>query len=384
MNKTPSQAGVNKKTSLKHQKNPLAVAANQLKVLNGVNGANDPAVALPTAPTAPTTPTRIEVDETRRPRFEKLLQQADASPLAANGVEILQVNLGKMCNMTCTHCHVDAGPDRREIMTRETIDACLEVLRKNPEVRTLDLTGGAPEMNPHFREMVVAAREMDRHVIDRCNLTILLAKGFEYLPEFLAQHQVEIVASLPCYLEDNTDQQRGEGAYSKSVEALTRLNALGYGKPDSGLTLTLVYNPVGQSLPPDQAQLEEAYRKELRARFGIEFNRLFTITNMPVSRYLDYLMRIGELESYMQTLIDAFNPASIQGLMCRNTISVSWDGKLYDCDFNQMLELDLEPGCPKTIHDFDIQQLRNRQITIDQHCFGCTAGGGSGCQGSIM
>jgi radical SAM/Cys-rich protein len=285
--------------------------------------------------------------------------------------------------MTCTHCHVDAGPDRREIMTRDTIDACLSVLRRNPEIGTLDLTGGAPEMNPHFREMVVAAREMDRHVIDRCNLTILLAKGFEYLPDFLAEHEVEIVASLPCYLEDNTDKQRGEGAYSKSVEALTRLNELGYGKPNSGLTLTLVFNPVGQSLPPDQAQLEEAYRKELKARFGIEFNRLFTITNMPVSRYLDYLMKIGELESYMQTLIDAFNPASIQGLMCRNTISVSWDGKLYDCDFNQMLELDLEAGCPKTIHDFDFQQLGNRQITIDQHCFGCTAGGGSGCQGSI-
>ena len=373
MNKTPSQVGVNAKTSLKHQKNPLAVAANQLKVLNGANGSD--AVL--------STPTRIEVDETRRPRFDRLLERHDATPLTANGVEILQVNLGKMCNMTCTHCHVDAGPDRREIMTRDTIDACLSVLRKNPEIGTLDLTGGAPEMNPHFREMVVAAREMDRHVIDRCNLTILLAKGFEYLPDFLAEHEVEIVASLPCYLEDNTDKQRGEGAYSKSVEALTRLNELGYGKPNSGLTLTLVFNPVGQSLPPDQAQLEEAYRKELKARFGIEFNRLFTITNMPVSRYLDYLMKIGELESYMQTLIDAFNPASIQGLMCRNTISVSWDGKLYDCDFNQMLELDLEAGCPKTIHDFDFQQLGNRQITIDQHCFGCTAGGGSGCQGSI-
>ena len=373
MNKTPSQVGVNAKTSLKHQKNPLAVAANQLKVLNGANGSD--AVL--------STPTRIEVDETRRPRFDRLLERHDATPLTANGVEILQVNLGKMCNMTCTHCHVDAGPDRREIMTRDTIDACLSVLRKNPEIGTLDLTGGAPEMNPHFREMVVAAREMDRHVIDRCNLTILLAKGFEYLPDFLAEHEVEIVASLPCYLEDNTDKQRGEGAYSKSVEALTRLNELGYGKPNSGLTLTLVFNPVGQSLPPDQAQLEEAYRKELKARFGIEFNRLFTITNMPVSRYLDYLMKIGELESYMQTLIDAFNPASIQGLMCRNTISVSWDGKLYDCDFNQMLELDLEAGCPKTIHDFDFQQLGNRQITIDQHCFGCTAGDGSGCQGSI-
>jgi radical SAM/Cys-rich protein len=372
MNKTPSQVGVNAKTSLKHQKNPLAVAANQLKVLNGANGSD--AVL--------STPTRIEVDETRRPRFDRLLERHDATPLTANGVEILQVNLGKMCNMTCTHCHVDAGPDRREIMTRDTIDACLSVLRKNPEIGTLDLTGGAPEMNPHFREMVVAAREMDRHVIDRCNLTILLAKGFEYLPDFLAEHEVEIVASLPCYLEDNTDKQRGEGAYSKSVEALTRLNELGYGKPNSGLTLTLVFNPVGQSLPPDQAQLEEAYRKELKARFGIEFNRLFTITNMPVSRYLDYLMKIGELESYMQTLIDAFNPASIQGLMCRNTISVSWDGKLYDCDFNQMLELDLEAGCPKTIHDFDFQQLGNRQITIDQHCFGCTAGCGSGCQGS--
>jgi radical SAM/Cys-rich protein len=267
-------------------------------------------------------------------------------------------------------------------MEQSEIDACISVLEKNPQLTTIDLTGGAPEMNPHFRKIVTAAREMNRHVIDRCNLTILLAKGYEYLAEFLAEQKVEIVASLPCYLEENTDKQRGEGAYSKSVEALLKLNELGYGKPDTGLTLTLVFNPVGQSLPPNQDKLEQDYRKELDQRFGIQFNRLFTITNMPVSRYLEYLLRIGEFESYMQTLIDAYNPTTVENLMCRNTISVSWDGKLYDCDFNQMLELETAPGSSKTIHDFDWDNLSSREIVLGQHCFGCTAGCGSSCQGA--
>ena len=253
----------------------------------------------------------------------------------------------------------------------------------HPRIRTLDLTGGAPEMNPHFRKIVAAARELDRHVIDRCNLTILLAKGFEYLPEFLADNQVEIVASLPCYLEENTDAQRGDGAYSKSIEALLKLNELGYGMEGTGLMLTLVYNPVGPNLPPDQGRLESDYRRELDQRFGITFNRLFTITNMPVSRYLEYLLRTGEYESYMDQLIGAFNPGAIEGLMCRNTLSVGWDGQLFDCDFNQMLELNLTSSLPQTIHDFDDESLSKRAIIVGQHCFGCTAGSGSGCQGAI-
>jgi radical SAM/Cys-rich protein len=231
--------------------------------------------------------------------------------------------------------------------------------------------------------MVTEARGLGRHVIDRCNLTILLAKGFEYLPEFLADNQVEIVASLPCYLEENTDAQRGDGAYSKSIAALLKLNELGYGQDGTNKILTLVYNPVGPNLPPEQAALEADYQRELSARFGIRFNRLFTITNMPVSRYLEYLVRTGDYDAYMQTLIDAFNPGAIDGLMCRNTLSVGWDGNLYDCDFNQMLELNTSPSCPDSIHDFDYQRLTNRKIVLGQHCFGCTAGAGSGCQGAI-
>lgn len=344
------------KTSLKHRGEPLAAPKAQLAVLQPAANAV---------------------------RFKKQLGESGYNPLTADRIEILQVNLGKLCNMTCVHCHVDAGPDRREIMELKEVDACIEVLKKHPRITTVDLTGGAPEMNPHFRQMVEAARNLDRHVIDRCNLTILLAKGFEYLPDFLAENKVEIVASLPCYLEENTDAQRGDGAYSKSIEALQKLNSLGYGKQDSGLTLTLVYNPVGQSLPPDQAKLESDYRRELDARFGISFTRLFTITNMPVSRYLDYLIRTGEYEPYMQKLIDAYNPAAIDGLMCRNTISVGWDGQLYDCDFNQMLELNVQASNHRTIHNFDYETLAKREIITGQHCFGCTAGSGSGCQGAI-
>jgi radical SAM/Cys-rich protein len=345
------------KTSLKHRGNPLANATEQLVVLTPDQNAT---------------------------RFSAKLAQSGVEKLTADRIEILQVNLGKLCNMTCDHCHVDAGPDRREIMQRNDIDACIDVLRRHPQIKTLDLTGGAPEMNPLFREMVVAAKKLDRHVIDRCNLTILLAKGFEYLPEFLAENEVEIVASLPCYLEENTDAQRGEGAYSKSIDALSQLNELGYGIEGTGLTLTLVYNPVGPNLPPDQAKLESDYRRELDSRFGIKFDRLFTITNMPVSRYLEYLLRTGDYQTYMQKLVDAFNPGAIDGLMCRNTLSVGWDGQLFDCDFNQMLELNVEPSCPSSIHDFDYDSLAIREIILGQHCFGCTAGCGSGCQGAII
>jgi radical SAM/Cys-rich protein len=302
--------------------------------------------------------------------------------MEATGVEVLQVNVGKLCNQTCRHCHVDAGPDRREVMSRETMQLCLDVLNR-ATIPTLDITGGAPEMNPHFCWLVEQAAELGRHVIDRCNLTILLAPHFEDLPRFLAANRVEVVASLPCYMPENTDRQRGEGVFAKSIEALRRLNAEGYAQAGSGLTLTLVYNPVGPSLPPPQAGLEEAYRQELRGRHGVEFTRLFTITNMPISRFLDDLLESGRYASYMRKLIDAYNPVAAAGVMCRTTLSVGWDGTLYDCDFNQMLELGLGPGLPRHVRDFSTAKLGRRRIVTGRHCFGCTAGAGSGCQGAI-
>jgi radical SAM/Cys-rich protein len=315
--------------------------------------------------------------------FDAALAACGRVPLHASGIQVLQINVGKLCNQTCRHCHVDAGPDRREVMDRDTVEACLGVIGRT-DIPTVDITGGAPEMNPNFRRLVSEARRLGRQVIDRCNLTILLAPGFRDLPEFLAEHNVEIVASLPCYLPENTNAQRGDGVFERSIDALRRLNELGYGRPDSGLVLTLVYNPVGPSLPPPQAGLETAYRRELGARHGVVFNRLFTITNMPISRFLDDLVRTGQHELYMQKLIDAFNPAAAAGVMCRTTISVGWDGRLYDCDFNQMLDIGLGPGLPRTIWDFDAAVLADRQIVVGQHCFGCTAGAGSGCQGAIV
>jgi radical SAM/Cys-rich protein len=314
--------------------------------------------------------------------FESALAAGGPWPLEATRVEVLQVNVGRLCNQTCHHCHVDAGPDRREVMTRETMRLCLDVLER-ASIPTLDVTGGAPEMNPHFRWLVEQAVIQGRRVIDRCNLTILLAPHFEDLPRFLADHRVEVVASLPCYLPANTDRQRGDGVFEKSIEALRRLNAEGYGRAGSGLTLTLVYNPVGPSLPPPQAGLEEAYRRELRAAHGVEFTRLFTITNMPIGRFLDDLLASGRYEDYMQKLIDAYNPAAAAGVMCRTTLSVGWDGTLYDCDFNQMLGLGLAPGLPGHVRDLGTADLGRRRIVTGRHCFGCTAGAGSGCQGAI-
>ena len=315
--------------------------------------------------------------------FEEALAKCGLSPLRATGVEVLQVNVGKLCNQTCRHCHVDAGPERREVMSRETMAVCLGVLAR-ADIPTLDVTGGAPELNPHFRWLVAEACGMKRNVIDRCNLTILLAPGFEDLPEFLAERRVEVVASLPCYQPENTDWQRGEGVFEKSITALRRLNGVGYGRPESGLVLTLVYNPVGPSLPPPQPGLEAAYRRELAARYDVAFNRLFTITNMPISRFLDDLVREGRLEEYMEKLAAAYNPAAAAGVMCRTTLSVGWDGRLYDCDFNQMLELPLLPGLPRHIRDFDAGRLAGRDIVTGRHCYGCTAGSGSGCQGAIV
>jgi radical SAM/Cys-rich protein len=322
-----------------------------------------------------------ELSAATEARFDSLLADAGLAPLLSEQIQILQMNVGKVCNQSCHHCHVDAGPGRRESMRPEVVQACLDVVHKF-RVPVLDITGGAPELHPAFRRIVREARSLDTHVIDRCNLTVLLAPRFQDLPEFLAENNVEVVASLPCYLAENTDRQRGDGVFAMSIEALKRLNAQGYGQLGSGLELTLVHNPVGPHLPPSQSGLETAYRRELGERFGIEFTRLFTITNMPISRFLEELLVTGDLNTYLDTLVRAFNPATVTGLMCRTTLSVGWDGRLFDCDFNQMLELGLGPGLPRTIHDFSRELLSQRRVTTAIHCFGCTAGFGSGCQGA--
>ena len=318
-----------------------------------------------------------------RRSFAECLRSADLFPLTATDIEIFQINLGKKCNQTCRHCHVDAGPDRTEVMPREVLDQCLAVLA-NSDIPTVDITGGAPELHPDFCELVEQAAAMGKGVMDRCNLTILLLPNYAHLPEFFAEHNVEIVGSLPYYREKQTDAQRGAGVFNESIEALTRLNAVGYGMPGSGLLLNLVTNPVGAFLPGNQASLELQWKRELEQRHGIVFNNLFTITNMPISRFLDWLQETNNLEGYMTRLLDAFNPGAAQGVMCRNTLSVGWDGRLYDCDFNQMLELGLGPGLPESIFDFDLAEIRNRKIVIGPHCFGCTAGAGSSCSGVIV
>lgn len=268
-------------------------------------------------------------------------------------------------------------------MTRETAEAIIRLL-ETLNIKTLDITGGAPEMNPNFQWLVQEAKKLECHVIDRCNLTILVANGFKDLPAFLAKHQVEVVASLPCYLEENCDAQRGNGVFQQSIQALKCLNELGYGNPDSSLSLTLVYNPIGATLPPDQEKLEADFREELRKRYGIEFTQLYTITNLPISRFLDELLQTSQYEIYMQKLVDAFNPSAAANVMCRNMLSVDWKGNLYDCDFNQMLELPLTTKSPQTVFEFDLEQLSNRMIATGRHCYGCTAGAGSGCQGSLI
>ena len=321
--------------------------------------------------------------ENELPRFQQRLTDAGLPPLVADGIRILQVNVGKRCNMTCRHCHVDAGPDRRENMDRETIDWCLSAIRTGG-IETLDLTGGAPEMNPNFRYFVERARDAGCHVIDRCNLTILLANGYQDLPEFLAAHEVEVVASLPCYLAENVEAQRGDGSFQKSILALRRLNDLGYGNGDPRLKLTLVYNPVGPVLPPDQRGLEQAYHQHLAKHYDVHFDRLFTITNMPISRFLDDLLEQGHYEDYMTRLAEAFNPAAVSGVMCRQILSVGWDGRLFDCDFNQMLDLPVQKGHPQHIRDFILERLERREIVTGRHCFGCTASCGSGCLGAIV
>lgn len=315
--------------------------------------------------------------------FEASLAEAGIESLVASGIGVVQMNVGKLCNQTCKHCHVDAGPDRtEENMSRETFELCLSAIKqiRQPDV---DLTGGAPELNPNFRWFVEQVRGLGCTVIDRCNLTVLVMNSQAGLAEFLAEQRVQIIASLPYFLDSRTDAQRGDGVFEKSILALRKLNELGYGQRDSGLGLNLVYNPTGAFLPPDQSAIEADFRRELSARYGVEFNSLYTITNMPIGRYLDYLVRSGNYQRYMEQLINAFNPAAAEGVMCHSMISVGWDGRLYDCDFNQMLDLELGFGAPRHIRDFDAGLLAGRRIVSSQHCYGCTAGSGSSCGGRI-
>ena len=316
------------------------------------------------------------------PKFHEKYEKTIGGILRTNQIEIFQINLGKMCNMVCKHCHVDAGPDRQEIMTKETLELCLEALRKS-NIEKVDLTGGAPEMNPHFKWFVGEVRKMNKHIMVRSNLTILVTNKFDDYSEFMADNKVEIISSLPYYKANFTDKQRGEGAFSKSIEAIKKLNDLGYGIEGTGLLLNLVYNPIGAFLPPPQKSLENEYKKELFKSHGLVFNSLFTITNMPISRYLDYLIKSGNYESYMQRLVNSYNPAAAENIMCKYTLSVSWDGYLYDCDFNQMLEMRVNHGAPAHIKDFDVSRLEGREIITGQHCYGCTAGAGSSCGGEI-
>ena len=344
--------------SLKVLQHPLSKSINQLDILE-----SDP--------------------QNRHPRFKDKVATLGMFPLKPADIEIFQINVGKMCNQVCKHCHVDAGPDRKEIMTRETMELCLEIL-KTSAFKTVDLTGGAPEMNPDFRWFVEEIKALGKHIIVRCNLTIILAnKRFHDLPDFFKKHQIEIFSSLPSFTQDRTDRQRGDGVFDDSIKALQLLNSVGYGMDGTGLILNLVYNPAGAFLPPDQVALEREYKAELEKRYGISFNNLFAITNMPISRYLDYLLNTGNYDKYMDKLIEAFNPAAVKNVMCRNTISVSWDGYLYDCDFNQMLDLKVSCQDSQHLSTFHAASISTRNIVLKQHCYGCTAGAGSSCGGAV-
>jgi radical SAM/Cys-rich protein len=347
--------------SLSVSGNQLADTFFQLKVLNGK-----------------------ELSQAKFTPFAEKIAGVGFERFEPTGIDIFQINIGKLCNQTCAHCHVDAGPDKKvENMSRETLEICLDILRTHRSIKTVDITGGAPEMNAHFRWFVEECRALDIRVMNRCNLTIIKAnKKYHDLPEWFAAHQVHIVSSLPHFSRTRTDAQRGDGVFEDSIAALQLLNAVGYGQPDSGLQLDLVYNPSGAFLPGNQAALEREFKQQLKRKFQIEFNNLFAITNMPISRFLDYLLESENYESYMESLVNAFNPSTVANVMCRNTISVSWDGYMYDCDFNQMLDLKVA-GQGKHIRDFDFEALTKRSIVLNQHCYGCTAGAGSSCGGEV-
>jgi len=314
--------------------------------------------------------------------LQPLLISTDFPEVTRSGFTTLQANLGYLCNQVCHHCHVNAGPKRKELMSLATMEQLLAVMDRYP-IHTLDLTGGAPEMNPHFRHLVQQARARNVKVIDRCNLTILSEPGYEGLAEFLAEQRCEVVASLPCYLEDNVDAQRGNGVFERSIAGLQQLNALGYGQADSGLSLNLVYNPQGAVLAPGQAGLQAAYKEQLSERFGVVFNQLFTITNMPIKRFANMLHKTGKYQGYMDTLRQAYNPAALGNVMCRELISVDWQGKLYDCDFNQQLELPIAASSGMHLTDLLTEAPLPESIYVADHCYGCTAGQGSSCGGAL-
>jgi radical SAM/Cys-rich protein len=305
--------------------------------------------------------------------------------LKRRGVDVLQVNLGRYCNLACIHCHVESGPMRKEMMSRENVDAVLTFLARTG-IPTLDLTGGAPELHPDFAHLVSSARGLGRRVMDRCNLTVIFEPGMEYLPEFFKRHQVELVCSLPCYSEGNVDKQRGKGTFDASIRALQQLNEIGYGRPDGDLVLNLVYNPVGPHLPPPQGKLEQDYRKILGEQFGIVFNQLFCLTNMPITRYATHLKLRGEYDHYLELLESSFNPATLDQVMCRNLISVGWAGSVYDCDFNQMLDLPLTDDAGKRLEigSLTLDAVADRAIVVGDHCYACTAGSGSSCGGALI
>jgi len=328
----------------------------------------------------------VALDVARGGSFEAHLERAQLAPLRATGIAVLQLNLGKVCNQTCAHCHVDAGPERTESMSRETAELALRVLARS-DIPTVDVTGGAPELNDNFEWIVREARRLGRHVMHRCNLTVIASKPFEHLPRFFAGQRVELLCSLPHYRAPNTDRQRGEGVYERSILALKALNALGYGVEGRGLRLVLVTNPVGAFLAAAQASAKLEWKRELARLHGIVFDELYALTNMPISRYLEWLASAGQLERYLQLLVDSFNPAAARGVMCRTTLSVGWDGRLYDCDFNQMLELELGERTdsrppPRHLREFELEALSTRRIRTGRHCFGCTAGAGSSCGGA--
>ena len=324
-------------------------------------------------------------DDYRIVPFQQKLEALNLYPLKPVSLAVFQINVGKMCNQVCKHCHVDAGPDRKEIMTRETMQQCIDVIKNNPSFTTVDLTGGAPEMNPDFRWFVEEIKKANDAVkiIVRCNLTIIRAnKKYYDLPEFFKLHNIEVVSSLPFYSAERTDNQRGDGVFEDSIKALQMLNEVGYGIEGSDLILNLVYNPAGAFLPPSQTSLQQEFKTALKKDFDITFNELFAITNLPISRYLDYLLQTGNYEKYMEKLINAFNPVAAQNVMCRTTLSIGWDGFIYDCDFNQMLELKVDCAS-KHISQFQNEELLQRSVVVNQHCFGCTAGAGSSCGGVV-
>lgn len=315
------------------------------------------------------------------PSFAGKIREIQKFPLTARGIDLLQINLGRLCNLSCRHCHVNAGPARTEIMTRPVLAKCLEILRSYP-ISTIDITGGAPEMNPHLEWFVGEAAGLNRRLIVRSNLTLLLTEPYRHFIDVFAQNKVEIVTSLPDCLEARSDRQRGSGVFRKVIAALSELNARGYGMAESGLCIDIVHNPVGAYLPGSQTALEHEYRERLNTEHGVHFNRLFCLTNLPVGRYLDYLIASDNLEDYLSALCRSFNPAAVDNVMCLTTLSVGWDGSLYDCDFNQMLGLAVNHGAPNNIMAFDIEKLKNREIVINNHCYGCVAGSGSSCQGA--